>query len=403
MVMADLFQRECLRPVIAVAHCNFHLRGVESDSDEALVRRWCAQNSVRLFVKDFDTAAFAASEGVSIEMAARQLRYEWFDALCREEGFDGVCVAHNADDNAETLLLNLLRGTGLKGLCAMGQESVNPFGTSKVFRPLLGNSRLEIMEYARLHNVEFHTDSSNNECDFKRNKLRNKVFPLLKEINPSLVDTLTRDIRNFAQAQAIVDDFLEEATAGLSDSIPIAHLMENPHWRFILHYILSGRGFNSAVVGEVAGLLESDRVISGKRFESDEYVLVTTSSSLEIKQKNEGCIPSYSIELLDWSASMDPKTTHGVIVLDADRLGSEPRIRPWRDGDWLCPIGLAGKKKVSDMLTDLKYDICEKSAALVIESEGGDPSHVLALLGERIDRSVRVTPSTKRIYRISML
>ena len=158
MVMASLFLREHRKgnvPLrrLAVANCNFSLRGEESDGDSALVQKWCEDNGVEFFGKVFDTAVFASKEGISIEMAARQLRYEWFDSLCVNEGFDGVCVAHNANDNAETLMLNLLRGTGIKGLCAMEEFSRNPYGSTWVFRPLLGFSRAEIEGWAREHSL----------------------------------------------------------------------------------------------------------------------------------------------------------------------------------------------------------------------------------------------------------
>ena len=158
---------------LAVAHCNFHLRGEESDGDAAFVKAWADRHGLKCYTADFQTEEYAREQGVSIEMAARELRYEWFDHLCNEHGFDGVCVAHNANDNAETLMLNLLRGTGVKGLCAMAEASVNPYGSSRVFRPMLGFTRDEIDSYANGHGLSWRTDSTNAQPDYKRNRIRN--------------------------------------------------------------------------------------------------------------------------------------------------------------------------------------------------------------------------------------
>ena len=164
IVMAHLFLKKPVK--ICIAHCNFHLRCAESDSDAAFVQEWASSRGVECLIKDFDTQQYASSRNISIEMAARELRYTWFDALCKERGFDGTCVAHNANDNVETLFLNLLRGTGLKGLCAMSPISANPYGSSKIFRPLLDYSRDEIVDYAAAHSLEYRTDSSNLSSEF---------------------------------------------------------------------------------------------------------------------------------------------------------------------------------------------------------------------------------------------
>jgi len=407
MVMAELFCRKIIASEgrldnVAIAHCNFHLRGEESDSDEMLVRQWSRKHSITLYVKHFDTAAFAKENDLSIEMAARQLRYRWFDALCSEKGFSGVCVAHNANDNAETLLLNLLRSTGLKGLCAMDEVSKNPYGNSLVYRPLLGFSRPQIEEYAREHSVAWHTDSTNLENDARRNLLRNKVFPLLSEINPSFVETLGRDIRNFRQAQDVVDSFSEQYPVISKDGkINIAGLKSSPHWPFLLYNALSSLGFNASVISDLVELLGSDRIIAGKTFASSAQAHIVTTSSHIIISSGAESFPEPQVELVSWpSDGLSPKTPRGTVLMDADKLGTKvPVLRRWRDGDWLIPIGMKGKKKVSDLLTDLKYDVIRKENVFVVEGEG---SHVLAVVGERIDSSVRITPSTVRVWKITL-
>ncbi len=437
--MADKMIRHYGVSALAIAHCNFHLRGAESDADAAFVREFASNAGVKLHETDFDTRAFAAERGVSIEMAARELRYRWFDALCLEYGYDGVCVAHNANDNAETLLLNLVRGTGLKGLCGMAQESVNPYGTTPVLRPMLDWTRERIEAYAADHNLAFRTDSSNLSSEYKRNLIRNEVMPLLLRLNPSLIETLSRDIAHFRQAREIVDDWAETrfSREGLTPQeslvppfrkgegpiarwegffqegckpsrqglrrIDIAALEQTAHWEYLLYDALSAYGFSSKIVDQVERLLKDENAtVSGRRFESPEYTLVTSTNELIISPKADDA-PSPEmprVELLAWDSSMDPRTERGVILLDADALGGEPCLRLWQEGDWLRPIGLRGKKKVSDMLTDLKYNISEKENVYVVA--GREPHHVLAVACERVDEEVKVTASSTRVYRISM-
>ncbi|MCQ2154973.1 MAG: tRNA lysidine(34) synthetase TilS [Bacteroidales bacterium] len=446
LVMGELFIEgnayfgaESPSPVsLAVAHCNFHLRGRESDGDAAFVKAWAERHGLKCYTADFQTEEYAREQGVSIEMAARELRYEWFDRLCREYGFDGVCVAHNANDNAETLMLNLLRGSGVKGLCAMAETSVNPYGSSRVFRPMLGFTRDEIEAYATGHGLSWRTDSTNALSDYKRNRIRNEIFPLFAKINPSYIDTFSSDISNFCQAEAIIRDYCSRYDFDADGNLALAALKADKHWHYVLYDVLSRYGFSPDVIADVASLLDSgDRVLSGKRFLSAKYILVTTSKSLVLSPRPNslrlaGCgdNPSHAargplplrpggyhgprqplgetqtgveepiVEELEWDGKMSPKTERGVLLVDADALGHKPAFRLWDDGDWLNPIGLKGKKKVSDMLTDLKYNILEKENVLVLE---GDGHHVLAVVGERIDTSLKITPATRRVYRISIV
>lgn len=412
MVMAELFFREHTKgnlPLkrLAVANCNFHLRGEESDGDSELVKSWCASAGVEFFSRDFDTRKYMSTNGISLEMAARELRYKWFDDLCAEHGFDGVCVAHNANDNAETLMLNLLRGTGMKGLCAMSEVSGNPYGGSKVFRPLLHFTRAQIEAWAQKHGLTWRTDSSNLQSDCKRNVLRNELFPLLRQINPSFVETFCDDILHFRQASSLVDTYVSRALASLGVDLRAGRielswdrLREDPHAEYLLYEILENFDFNKDAVEAVCRLYSSDTVQSGLRFSSASSDAVTTSRGLVIERRGSDAEGKLCVEELRWERGMDFRTQRGCILVDADALGHYPTFRKWEDGDYLCPIGLKGRKKVSDMLTDLKYNVLEKDRALVLEGQG---SHVLALVGERIDNAVRITNRTTRVYRISFL
>lgn len=386
VVMASLAAHQYIGGGMAIAHCNFTLRGEESDGDEAFVKEFARRLGLKCFVKRFDTEGFARDNGVSIEMAARELRYRWFGELCDAYGFEGVCVAHNANDNAETLILNLLRGTGLRGICGMSFESVNPYCSgdfpetgviprgAKVFRPMLDFPRSEIEEYAREHGLQWREDSSNASNDYKRNIVRNEIFPLFEKINPSFVRTLNRDMDSFRT------------------------FADNPERRELVERMLKS-GFNNSTIRDVLELLESGRTAVGKTFFSKTHVLAVAADGFDIRPVDSlgDGKAELKVELREWTGKDSPKTERGVTLLDADRLGCEPHIRKWEDGDYICPIGLKGRKKVSDILTELKYSVLDKKHALVVAGKG---KHVLAIVGERVDESVKITSDTKRVYYI---
>ena len=270
----------------AVAHCNFRLRGEESDGDEAFVRSECGKLGVECFVERFDTTQYASQHGVSVEMAARELRYEWFSRLCAVHGFDALATAHNANDNAETLILNLLRGTGTKGLRGI------PDG--KILRPLLGITRDEIRCWMESHGMKWREDRTNGENEARRNKIRNQVFPVFAEINPSFVKTLGEDIRRIRQTDDIADDYFREAEAtivrkgatGLPE-ISVTGLLALKHWRYVLWRILEDYGFSAETFEKLCTLLERYRTeplgtvtLSGKTFQAPGYVLRARKKSL---------------------------------------------------------------------------------------------------------------------------
>ena len=284
MCMADMFGRA--GGEFAVAHCNFHLRGEDSDADAELVESWARAHGVRFFRADFDTAAYASEHGISIEMAARELRYAWFARVASENGFDAVAVAHNANDNAETLILNLLRGTGLRGICGMSKE--RPLsGPVMLIRPMLGMTRAEIEEYAVKHGVEYREDRTNAENEAQRNRIRNEVFPEFARINPSFVRTLNADMEHFAQAEAIADEYFREAADKIltDNKIHVEGLLTLKHWKYVLFRILEPLGFHADTLGAVQKLLEdraagAEGTFAGKRFYSPSHMLETASASI---------------------------------------------------------------------------------------------------------------------------
>lgn len=419
MTMADLFRRSEWAGRCAIAHVNFSLRGSESDADEALVRQWAAQASIPFYSRRFDTTAYAQQHAISTQMAARALRYGWFEELLRQEGFDWVAVAHNQDDGVETLFLNLLRGTGFRGL--EGIRSQN----GSIIRPLLEISRQEIAAYAHEHGVPYRDDRTNAESHYARNRLRNVVFPELEKINPSFKQTVTRDMAYFAQANGVLDAFLAQRRAAYvierSDCVEIRsdRLLEDPHRDFCCHGILSEYGFNPT---QVADAVQSLGAGSGKRFLSKTHELVTSGAVWRVyplrkpdSLESELLLPGpgeYLFQGVHFRLTVGPRTSEfspeGApqrLCFDADRVRFPLVCRTWRPADRFRPYGMrTGSKKLSDFFVDLKMDVHQKSVQPVVLSrvpvEEGEREEVVLLPGLRLDDRFRVTENTKNIGEI---
>lgn len=295
--LASLFLNSSAGRRFAVAHCNFHLRGEDSDSDEALVAAWCGRNGVRYHKADFDTEQYASSHSVSIEMAARELRYDWFASLCRENGYYGVAVAHNANDNAETLILNLLRGTGLRGVTGMQAETVVPVTRDelsgvRLLRPMLSFSRKQIEEYVAANSLEYHDDRTNAETVYKRNRIRHLVFPVFESLNPSFLTTFAREMNAFSEVQEIADDYfiaVRESVcepAGKDELLRVnaVRLCHLKHYKYVLYRLLEAYGFRDRLLEPVVRLLESGKTFSGKVFEAPGYELITAGECLIVRK-----------------------------------------------------------------------------------------------------------------------
>ena len=295
--LASLFLNSAAGRRFAVAHCNFHLRGEDSDSDEALVAAWCGRNGVRYHKADFDTEQYASSHNVSIEMAARELRYDWFASLCRENGYYGVAVAHNANDNAETLILNLLRGTGLRGITGMQVETVVPVTRNelsgvRLLRPMLSFSREQIEEYVAANSLEYHDDRTNAETVYKRNRIRHLVFPVFEGLNPSFLTTFAREMNAFSEVQEIADDYFLSVRDGVCEPagkdevlrVNAVRLCGLKHYKYVLYRLLEAYGFRDRLLEPVVRLLESGKTFSGKVFEAPGYELITAGECLIVRK-----------------------------------------------------------------------------------------------------------------------
>lgn len=311
--LASLFLNSSVGRRFAVAHCNFHLRGEDSDSDEALVAAWCGRNGVRYHKTDFDTEQYASSHSVSIEMAARELRYDWFASLCQDNGYYGVAVAHNANDNAETLILNLLRGTGLRGITGMQVETVVPVTRDelsgvRLLRPMLSFSRKQIEEYVAANFLEYHDDRTNAETVYKRNRIRHLVFPVFESLNPSFLTTFAREMNAFSEVQEVADDYFISVresvceSAGKDDLLRVnaVRLCHLKHYKYVLYRLLEAYGFRDRLLEPVVRLLESGKTFSGKVFEAPGYELITSGECL-IVRKAAQVVPDSSVvsELAD--------------------------------------------------------------------------------------------------------
>lgn len=311
--LASLFLNSSSGRRFAVAHCNFHLRGEDSDSDEALVAAWCGRNGVRYHKADFDTEQYASSHNISIEMAARELRYDWFASLCRDNGYYGVAVAHNANDNAETLILNLLRGTGLRGVTGMQVETVVPVTRDelsgvRLLRPMLSFSRKQIEEYVAANSLEYHDDRTNAETVYKRNRIRHLVFPVFESLNPSFLTTFAREMNAFSEVQEIADDYFLSVRESVCEpagkdellrvnAVRLCHLK---HYKYVLYRLLEAYGFRDRLLEPVVRLLESGKTFSGKVFEAPGYELITSGECLIVRNAAQ-VVPDSSVvsELAD--------------------------------------------------------------------------------------------------------
>lgn len=364
--LASLFLNSSTGRRFAVAHCNFHLRGEDSDSDEALVAAWCGRNGVRFHKADFDTEQYASSHNVSIEMAARELRYDWFASLCRENGYYGVAVAHNANDNAETLILNLLRGTGLRGMTGMQVETVVPvirdeLSGVRLLRPMLSFSRKQIEEYVAANSLEYHDDRTNAETVYKRNRIRHLVFPVFESLNPSFLTTFAREMNAFSEVQEIADDYFLSVRDGVCEpagkdellrvnAVRLCHLK---HYKYVLYRLLEAYGFRDRLLEPVVRLLESGKTFSGKVFEAPGYELITAGECLIVRKAGRVVLESPVVsELAD---------VHG------DRTNLQGDLRGCVTVG--TPVGVQGGKRGSVMVG--KWGGTQNGAQ--VDKQGGTP------------------------------
>jgi tRNA(Ile)-lysidine synthase len=395
----------------ALAHCNFSLRGEHSDADEAFVRELAQQYGCELFVEHFDTVVFAKENKLSIEMAARQLRYDWFETLCTEHGFNWLATAHHQEDNAETILLNLIRGTGIRGLIGIKNKAKN------IIRPLLFADKAMILHYVKENNLSYRTDESNNELIYKRNKLRNVVFPILKEMNPSVVQTMNENANRISQSFAFykknINTLLAQIISIKADSIQtinILELLETGFSDLLLFEWLHPFGFTEDVIENIVVATSAQ---SGKRFIAGNYELIKDREQLilsKIEAKlstqtifadtKEITIPiKLKIERYPANGIILQNFTESIAVIDLEKISFPLTVRSWKDGDSFRPLGMNKHKKLSDFFIDKKLSLLDKKKALVLTDS---KSEILWVLGYRISDKVKVTDQTSEVLKLEM-
>lgn len=410
MVMLSLFVR--CGYTVGVAHCNFQLRGAESDEDEQLVAEECRKLGVECYNRRFDTAAEVERTGDSVEMAARNLRYAWFHELCEQYGYDVISVAHHVDDSIETFFINLLRGTGLKGLTGINSQ------IGRVVRPLMFSSRKEILEYAISNHIPFREDSTNRSTKYLRNKIRLRLVPMIREINCKFTSLMRGNFYRLMDAQRFINHGIDRIKAdALTEqngiyTIHTDRIDRDFPMNFVIYEILnSSFGFKGDIVDELCKALEHG--LTGKRFYSKSFVACIDRGNIEVTHitPDDACtvvVERYTqrsycgnsvlfYEYLDIDTLTELNVAENTALIDADKLTFPLTLRRWHEGDWFVPLGMSGRKKVSDYLIDHKLSMIDKSRQFVLLSG----QNIVWLVGLRLDDRYRVNSATENVLRIT--
>lgn len=377
------YQCEC-------AHCNFHLRGEESNRDEAFVQQLCQKFDIPLHVTHFDTTDYAHTKRISIEMAARELRYQWFETLRQSIGASVIAVAHHRDDSVETFLLNLIRGTGINGLKGIAPKN------GYVVRPLLQESRENILDYLQHLNQDYVTDSTNLQDEYMRNKIRLNLLPLMQELNPSISESIAATAERLADAALIYNKEREMAIQKVMKGekvISISALLDETAPSSLLFELLHPYGFNPSQIKDIYQSLSGQ---SGKRFHSSQWEVLRDRDSLILHsfsgEETDHVPPTLTYETVDITPEFIILRDKHIACLDADKVTLPLIVRKWQAGDKFTPLGMKGRKNVSDYLTDRKFTLFQKEHQYVACQ--GDK--IVWLIGERIDNAYRIDADSKR-------
>lgn len=401
MVMAHMFL--AIKTDFGIAHCNFSLRGKESDKDEDFVKQFAESHGIPFFSERFDTSGFASEKGISIQMAARDLRYRWFEEICLRNNYSLVSVAHNLNDNVETFLINLSRGTGIAGL--NGMKSKN----KKIIRPLLFATRKAIIDYSNQNHVDYREDKSNAETKYTRNKIRHVIIPGFKEINPSFETTITETAERLNEINEIItahisgvrdkiciirDDtiaFKINALQGLTPKLTLLFELFRPYG--------IGKGQMDDLLKLIKGKTGSQLITPGYRLINNRKEILV--SKREVFSENYFEISSaedfskfsenISAEIKPINKDFSIPSSSNIACLDADKLSYPMVIRKWKHGDSFYPLGMKQKKKLSDYFVDNKYSFFRKEHSRILESEG----KIVWILNDRIDNRFKILPSTQ--------
>ena len=403
MVLVHLLHQ--LKYDFAVAHCNFQLRNSESDTDEFFVKSFCDEEKIEAFIQKFETKKFASDYNLSIQLAARKLRYDWFYELLEQENFDYILTAHHLDDSLETFLINLSRGTGLDGLTGIPNQN------DKIIRPLLVFSRNEIETFANENAILWREDSSNASDKYLRNKLRHDVVPILKELNPSFLSSFEKTIENLKQSQSMIDDasklvykiVVEENENELK--INLKELLKLPNYNAYLYQWLKDYGFNAW--NDIYDLVHAQ---SGKQVFSEDFLLLKDRFYLILSPKNDiNRNQIYDIDKNFSQVNIPLKfdfcnvgdisiSDSNSIFVDEDQLKFPLQLRKWQEGDVFHPFGMQGSKKVSKYFKDEKLSLIDKLNKWLLCSD----DQIVWIVGMRQDERFKVTTNTTKILKITI-
>lgn len=418
MVLAELLRREGYD--IAFAHCNFHLRGKESDGDEQFVREYAERVGVKLFVRQFDTLDFVENNRVSVEMAARELRYAWFNDLInanehilssesntrpvistersewRNLRFDKLALAHHADDQIETFFINLLRGAGIKGLKAMQARN------SLYIRPLLWASREEIKSFAIENGIQWREDSTNNDTVYLRNKIRHELMPVFDSIKHDAREKILESVNHLAAENQLYRELLKEKISQIETVDGVLHSISKRHFdRQLLFEYIRIFGFSYSQCESVFAALDGE---PGKEFYSNDYQLVVEKYTIEIfpidlERTRHALSQQVAIQPVrtGYALSLLIKDNDNIAQLDYDTLHLPLKTRFWQQGDRFRPLGMLGTKLVSDFFNDLNFTAFQKKTTpILVDSD----DNIVWIVGCRIDDRFKITDKTKIIYEI---
>ncbi len=405
VAMCELFKSTGIR--FSIAHCNFKLRGKESNDDEIFVKKLSEKYNVEFYSTSFETENHAKKEGISIQMAARDLRYKWFEEIKLKHNFAYIAIAHHQDDVIETFFINLLRGTGISGL--HGILPKNGF----LIRPLLFTNKEQILHYCSEKKINFREDSSNSSVKYIRNKIRHNIIPVFKEINPSYKDTLINNIENLKIVESIYNDHLNNKAKLVLEKtdnkifISIKEIVKLNYKANYLYEFLKPYNFKYSTIEDI---INSFNDISGKVFYSSTHRLLRDRKNLIVEEncnienllfyiqentkKTHIFSNTINFKIKKSNKITDSLKTQSIAVLDYDKLKFPLTIRKWQKGDWFYPLGMNSKKKLSDYFIDNKITVFEKEKILVLCS-GND---IVWVIGHRINNHYKIVQETKKMY-----
>lgn len=399
MVLADLLIQSGLK--FSVAHCNFQLRGKASDGDCSFIEEFCKENQIDFFIKKFDVQGYQKTGNYSIQMAARNLRYDWFDELIQQYQFDFLLTAHQLDDSIETFLINLSRGTGIEGLTGIKKQK------GKILRPLLPFSKNEILDYAEKNNVKWREDDSNNSDDYLRNKIRHRIIPVLKEINPNFAKSFTKSLNylesDFELIRFQIEKIKKKTFVNQGDEIliKISELKEEGFSNAHLFHLFNDFGFKFPL--EIKKLMNSNQngeiISKTHRLIKNREELILISLKINVKDIEILLNPNEIIQkpLYLKLEKSDTRDLNADESLDFDLIKFPVRLRKITASDEFRPLGMKGKKKLSKFLKDEKYSKIEKEKAWVLVS---NENEILYILNRRIDERFKITEHTQNYLNI---